>query len=241
METIMKALEEYFTKPLAQSACFYPDARLLEVRDGNIRYGTPHTAQPLGAGWTLFLADWISPQLCYAHVGYIQGEGYRHEALTFLGLDSGWKLVSVLRAETPAQYASIFAAPDQEREALEAISGVLLAYCDGVYNLDADQALSVFDEGARMVHPVDGARFADVSCKVFRERWAGLPHPQTLGIPQYAHIWHIELLNKDTAIAKVGVAKLNDHFNDYLFCLKAGGRWRIAHKLTQSVWLRPES
>ena len=29
METIMKALEEYFTKPLAQSACFYPDARLL--------------------------------------------------------------------------------------------------------------------------------------------------------------------------------------------------------------------
>lgn len=40
METIMKALEEYFTKPLAQSACFYPDARLLEVRDGNIRYGT---------------------------------------------------------------------------------------------------------------------------------------------------------------------------------------------------------
>ena len=24
-------------------------------------------------------------------------------------------------------------------------------------------------------------------------------------------------------------------------CLKAGGRWRIAHKLTQSVWLRPES
>lgn len=240
MEAILQAVQDYFQYPLETCACHYPAARLVEVRDGTPQYSSPDTQQPLEAAWDLLLLDQISPQLCYVHVGYSRGPGYCHEILTFLRLGSGWKLVSILRAAASARYSSACSDPCQEQEILQAIAQTLLTYCNAVYNLDAEQALSVFTEEAHMLHPVDEDRFADVSCGVFRERWAGLQAPEVLGLPQYTHIYHIELLSRDTAVAKVGVAKLNDHFNDYLFCVNTADGWRIAHKLTQSLWLNPE-
>lgn len=238
MENILQVVQAYFEKPMKNTPFYYSDARLVEVQDGELQYQSLCDSQPLGSSWELLLLDQISSQLCYAHVGYAKDSGYCHEILSFLRLGSGWKLVSILRAPVSSRYSSVCSEPLQESSFMKAIGQILLTYCDAVYNLDADQALSVFTEQAHMLHPIDTVHFADVSCEVFRERWAGCPHPTTLGIAQYAHIYHIELLNQHTAIAKVGVAKLNDHFNDYLYCVNTGDGWKIAHKLTQSVWVQ---
>lgn len=240
METILQAVQDYFQCPWAACACYYPTARMIEVRNGVLQYGSPDSQHPLGTAWELLLLDQISPQLCYVHVGYCREPGYCHEILTFLRLDSGWKLVSVLRAEATARYSSACSDPYQEQEILRAVAQTLMTYCDAVYTLDAERALSVFTKEAHMLHPVDGDQFADVRCEVFRERWAGLPDPTTLRLSRYTHIYHIELLSRDVVMAKVGVAKLNDHFNDYLFCVNTSDGWRIAHKLTQFLWLNPE-
>jgi hypothetical protein len=239
MQTIIQAVGEYFDRPIADSNLFYADARLVEQHNGSLFYGLVDGAQPLGKPWDLYLVDRLSQDVGCAHVGYATDGGYCHEILTFLRLKAGQRLVSVLRAVTPARYCSVFDSPADETAALNDLSRILLTYCDSVYNLDAAGALAMFFPGARMIHPVDGEIFADVSCDVFRERWAGLPHPASLGLPRYAHICHIELLSATTAIAKVGVAKLNEYFNDYLFCIDADAGWRIAHKLTQSLCKDP--
>ena len=146
-----------------------------------------------------------------------------------------------MQAETDTKYRNVCPESADEVEIFREIEKRLLIYSDAVYDLDADAALTVFTPDCHMIHPVDGERFADVSCDVFRERWSGVPHPKTLGLPKYSRIYHVELIGEYTAVAKIGMAKLNDHFNDYLFCVKENGSWMIAQKLTESVWKNPET
>ena len=241
MQKITRAIDAYFTKPLAQTDIYYADARRTVSANGRFVYTSSEQMQPVGKDWELILFDRIGDDLCYAHVGYPNENGYCHEVLAFLKIKSGWKLTAVLQAETDTTYRKVCPESADEVEIFREIEKRLLIYSDAVYDLDADAALTVFTPDCHMIHPVDGERFADVSCDVFRERWSGVPHPKTLGLPKYSRIYHVELIGEYTAVAKIGMAKLNDHFNDYLFCVKENGSWMIAQKLTESVWKNPET
>lgn len=239
MHNLTAAISLYFTQPLRKTGLYYDRARLTYAKGGKAVYSDLLSTQPIGRDWELILFDRIGDDLCYAHVGYPNGAHYCHEILAFLRIEEGWKLVSALRAETAARYRSVCAQSQDEVDVLSELGRTLLTYSDAVYDLDAAAALAVFLPECRMIHPIDGKQFADVSCNVFYERWQGVPHPKTLGLPKYSRIYHIELLDESTAVAKIGMAKLNDHFNDYLFCVKTDGKWRITQKLTESVWKSP--
>lgn len=239
IQDIVQATEAYFIRPIRETTHYYESGLLTMETGGEIRYASIADLQPVGREWTLHLFDSIGEDLCYAHVGYSDGEKYCHEVLAFLRIESGWKLTAVLRVATDTRYRNVCRNSEDEVRIYEEIEKMLLVYSDAVYNLDADAALAVFTPECRMIHPLDGKSFADVSCNVFRERWNGVPHPQTLGLPKYSRIYHVELIDECTAVAKIGMAKLNEHFNDYLFCVKTDGRWMIAQKLTESVWKNP--
>lgn len=240
MQELLKTIDEYFCKPLSQSTLCYPDARVTLVENGEIAYRSAVEDQPVGQEWELLQFDRIGDDLCYTHVGYHNDHSYVHEVLTFLGNQSTRKLVAIFRVKTATKYCNICAESTDEIGIFADIHKMLLTYCDSVYDLDADKALAVFDNRCHMLHPnADGQSFTDVNCDVFHERWAGVPHPSTLNLPKYSRIYHVELINENCAVAKVGMAKLNDHFNDYLFCAKIDGKWIIAQKLTESVWKNP--
>lgn len=241
IQEITQAISAYFERPLAQTDIYYADARCTVSEHGKLVYASAEQTQPVGKQWELILFDRIGDDLCYAHVGYPSGKGYCHEVLAFLKIRSGWKLAAVLRAETGGKYRNVCSESADEVEIFREIESRLLIYSDAVYDLDADAALTVFTSECNMIHPLDGENFADVSCDVFRARWSGVPHPKTLGLPKYSRIYHIELIDEYTAVAKIGMAKLNNHFNDYLFCVKENGSWMIAQKLTESVWKNPET
>jgi len=238
---IFDVIKQYFSIPIEQSSLFYPAAQMIEVEQARVQYSPlARHHKAVGAKWSLQLMDILSENVFYAHVEYGYEKAWRQEVLFFLRVQTEWKLMSVLRAYTPSRHCNIHCPVHQQSEELKAISDMLLRYGDGVYNLNATKALEEFDPHCRMLHPVaDGTTFADVSVEVFHERWSGLEHPSAQGIPQFTRIYHIEMLNHRVAIAKVGVSKRDENFNDYLACVKCDGQWKIVGKITDCLWIRP--
>lgn len=236
LQAMMQAVCTYFEVPLPQTSLFYSEGKRIEMEGNQLAFYPVAEGQPLDVPWEILLMDTISPQLGYVHVGYSCEDSYCHEILTFLRVASGCKLVCVLRVQTPSRYSVLTASIGQEGKLLQEVSQILLTYGHAVYSLDAEKALSVFASDVRMIHPVDSQTFADVSCEVFKERWAGLPSPEERNLREFTRIYHIELLDAETAVAKVGVAKLTDYYNDYLFCRKTDAGWKIVQKLTQLLW-----
>ena len=231
LQTMLRGAQEYFTRPLSETSFFYPKGRRAEVRGAECAFCPLEEAQPAGLPWEFLSADAISPRLGYVQTGCRQGTSFVRELLVFLGTGSGCKLVSALRV--PGERYRGLPARSGEDGLYQEVGRILLDYGRAVYTLDAERALGVFAPEARMIHPTDGGGFADVPCTVFRERWAGLPGPEEQALEEFTRIYRIELLDERTAVAKVGVAKLADCYNDYLFCRKIGGEWKIIHKLTQ--------
>ena len=107
MQKITRAIDAYFTKPLAQTDIYYADARRTVSANGRFVYTSSEQMQPVGKDWELILFDRIGDDLCYAHVGYPNENGYCHEVLAFLKIKSGWKLTAVLQAETDTKYRNV--------------------------------------------------------------------------------------------------------------------------------------
>ena len=238
MDKITELVQEYFKTPIAESGQYYPEALCLYEKNGERVARPVSEEQPLGANATVQLTDRLSDEIQYAHVAYEKDGATMQEILAYMHIRAGWKLIAVLRAWCDSPFENLFEDPLAEAKEFQSIGEVLGTYLDGVYLLDAEKALEMFADGARMRHPLDEETFADVPCTVFRERWANQENSKQQGIPRFTGIYHIELLNASTAVAKVGVAKLNDHFYDYLYCLKLNGQWKIVHKITQMLWRR---
>lgn len=178
--------------------------------------------------------DCISPNLAYAQFRYNIPTGQRDEVVGMIRVESGWKVVSLLWGDNQDAFSNLYAGhPGQQAEDVRSLYEMLLHYCDAVYNLDAVDALSLFWPDTFMEHPTNGKEFAYVPITVLHQRWEGLDHPTKLGIPQFSRIYHAEMINGCTAIAKLGVSKLSDQYNDYLSCVKQDGRWVIVNKMTE--------
>lgn len=236
MTSILQAVQAYFETPLSQCPFYYEKARLEQEKNGALVYSAISEEQPIGKEWELVCVDQLSPQLSYAHVCYDREDGFCDDILFFLKVQDGWTLVNILRARTPAKFCSISSPIPEEVTAYQELAQAMRIYSTGLYEMDAELALTVFGSDSRMNHPTDGISFADVSCTVFRERWAGFPTAEETGLKEFMRVYRIDLLNATTAVVKVGVAKLEDHFKDYLSCVKIGGKWIVAHKITQGLW-----
>ena len=96
--------------------------------------------------------------------------------------------------------------------------------------------MSLFELNTRMYHPDDDMdTFTDIEIQVLRKRWANMPDPKELGILEFSKIYHVEMLDKNIAVAKVGCKNLNTYFNDYLFLMNLHGTWKIVNKLTHNL------
>lgn len=148
-----------------------------------------------------------------------------------------WQIVCAACAQETYRFGTLYSDnPQQQRQELDELEHILLRYCRDVYQMDAEDCLSLFWDGAKMYHPNANETFTDVEIRVLRTRWANRSDPAEQGITEFSRIYHIEMLSADTAIAKVGCAKLDHYFQDYLTLMKPAGHWKIVNKMTQELY-----
>ena len=177
--------------------------------------------------------DLISNSLSCIQTEYKKTDGYYRDVFGIICTENEWKIVCLLTSVTPQRFSPIRVnQTDQVRE----ISELLLRYCHDVYRMDAEDCLSLFQQGARMYHPNEDGSFTDVDIQVLRQRWENMPDPVECGVVEFSRIYHIELLGPDVAVAKIGCAKLYQYFNDYLWLMKLNNEWKIVNKMTQCLY-----
>ena len=177
--------------------------------------------------------DQMSERLAYVQVEYWHGQQYCTDIIGIIQVHHTWNVICVLTAYAPQRFLTIGA---EQAETLHTISQILMRYCHDVHIMDAEDALSLFELNTRMYHPDDDMdTFTDIEIQVLRKRWANMPDPKELGILEFSKIYHVEMLDKNIAVAKVGCKKLNTYFNDYLFLMNLHGTWKIVNKLTHNL------
>lgn len=177
--------------------------------------------------------DRISDRLACVRTEYLGGPQYCTDIIGMIYAHNNWNVICVLA--TAARYPILSSGGDQV-ETIHELSDVLLRYCHDVYRMDAEDCLSLFQQGARMYHPNEDGSFTDVDIQVLRQRWENMPDPVECGVVEFSRIYHIELLGPDVAVAKIGCAKLYQYFNDYLWLMKLNNEWKIVNKMTQCLY-----
>ena len=237
MNEILALLKDYGNKSVASSQVLHPNALACGLSGGALERDplASYLGQRGAVDCTIVRIDMISPHLAYVQVAYPTKSGHRGEILGLIKVTRGWQLVSLLWGDNADAFSNLY--PDRlNRQSGDAAAlyDMLMRYCDAVYNLDAKAALALFfSEDIPMEHPVAGGEMAYVPISVLHDRWHDLEHPSKSGIGQFSRIFHVEMINADTAFAKLGVSKLHDHYNDYISCIKLDGRWLIVNKMTE--------
>ena len=107
----------------------------------------------------------------------------------------------------------------------EAITDLLNAYFEGLYDGDVNTLRKIFH---------DDAWLKGNDYRKSRDEWldavATRPVPRTEGMAYNFKIWSLEIVG-DQAMAKVDVPLLAAHFIDYLGLLKEDGEWKIVNKM----------
>lgn len=180
--------------------------------------------------------DQMTDRLAYVQAEYSVEKTYRRAIVGLIFAESKWQVVCVTEGKSNCRFENLYG-KDFERqcEDLARIENILLNYCHSVYHMNTPECLNLFWEGSRMYHPNGDETFTDVEIQVLRERWDNMPSPESKGIDEYTRIFHVEMLTSDTAIAKIGCAKLEYFYNDYLSLMKLNGSWKIVNKMTQTL------
>ncbi|MBQ5953767.1 MAG: nuclear transport factor 2 family protein [Lachnospiraceae bacterium] len=185
---------------------------------------------------TITSIDWISDRLAYVLTDGEAKTGYFREVFGLLKTGKKWLIVSMLKSLSRYRFDNMYDSFETPQEDLNTIYSILNRYCHDVYLMDAPDCLKLFWDDCRMYHPNEDGGFTDVEIQVLYDRWKDMPDPQKLGIQEFSRIYHVELLDANTAVAKLGCAKLNNYFMDYHFLLKVNGEWKMANKMTQELY-----
>lgn len=181
--------------------------------------------------------DTISDRLAYAQTEYLCDDGFHRDVLGLISIGGKWQLTCVVSAISAYRFGNLYTSPERQTEDLQKIEKLLLRYCHDVYQMNAEDCLSLFWDNARMYHPNEDESFTDVPIQELHVRWADHPDPSEKGITEFSRLYHVEMLNADIAIAKIGCAKMDNYFNDYLTLMRLESGWRIVNKMTHRLYV----
>lgn len=230
MKSLLETIEELYS---GNYSAVYEKARCLSAADGKIAV-SPFDVSDC-SNMTVTRVDMISDRLAYVLTEGNSGKGHLREVIGAIKTQGKWKLMCMLKSIALLCFDNMFSSFDLPLAEQAAIGEMLNRYCHDVYIMDAGDCLKLFWDDCRMYHPNPDDGFSDVPIQVLHERWKGMPDSEALGIKEFTRIYHIELLDSETAIVKLGCAKLNNYFIDYHFLIKEDDQWRMANKMTQGV------
>lgn len=180
--------------------------------------------------------DQFADRIACVKAEYITGDGHHRDILGLIANKGIWKVMGVLQSVSNFRYEGLYDDCFDQTADFRAISDVLLHYCHDVYLMDADDCLKCFWDEARMYHPNEDQTSTDVEIQILHQRWKNHPDPIANNIKEFSRIFSIDMLDANTATAKIGCAKLDDYFNDYLWLMKFNGEWKIVNKMTQCLY-----
>lgn len=181
--------------------------------------------------------DQISDRLAFLETEYQDDSAYCTEVWGLIHFSGNWKVVCALGSYAQQRFASLYKQENRRQmDSLHHIEQILLQYCGAVYRMDAENCLQLFWPQTRMFHPNEDQSFSDVPIQVLHKRWSNMPDPQALEVSEFSRIYHIELLDDNTAVAKIGCAKLETFFKDYLFLMRVQNQWTIVNKMTHALY-----
>lgn len=181
--------------------------------------------------------DQISERLALVQTEYRDGSDYYSEAVGLIRCNKNWQVLCVLSTPPQCRFEFLYNQDSQKQlDNLGKIGSILLRYCDDVYQMNAEDCLQLFWSQARMYHPNEDQTFSDVPIQVLRSRWRDMPDAKLSGAENFSRIYDIELLDDKTALAKIGCAKLDNYFKDYLFLMQLQNQWIIVNKMTHALY-----
>ena len=235
MDQIIQAIRETFR---GAGTYLYSDAiYLMNTSDGISKQLLKDYLRDIApAELSVARIDKMTDRLAYVQAEYLANGKYQRSIVGLIFAEGKWEVVCVTGGSSDYRFDNLYGKDFQRQiEELSQIDRILLDYCHSVYHMNAPECLNLFWEGTRMYHPNTDDTFTDVEIQVLYERWANMPSPESKGIDEYSRILHVEMLTADTAIAKIGCAKLEYFYNDYLSLMKLDGSWKIVNKMTQTL------
>lgn len=224
-------------------ACLYPAARWLEYAEGAPRLCSAKEMlqKRQDVQTQIVSSDRISDRLATVSVEY-RLDGAWHADVVGAIRTGNWQIVCITSSSMPLRLNNLSDAPSNyQTAAVGEISALVLDYCHQVYLMDADACLTrCFWPQTRMYHPdASEDSFSDVEIQVLYQRWTGTPDPAALGLFEFSRIYDIRLLSSDTAVVKIGCAKLDCFFQDYLTAMIVDEKWRLVNKMTHCIHTGP--
>ena len=112
---------------------------------------------------------------------------------------------------------------------IDAITALLKAYLDGLYDGDLDKFEQVFHPSSHL-YSTNGEEVTDLSRDNYFEVIRGRASPQAQGLKRHDRIVSIHKAGPDTAMATVECAMPPRYFTDYLTLMRDAQGWRIISK-----------
>lgn len=239
---INEIVEEY-GKLLTQKLCvhkgfFYKDAVLVKVREGKLytetvlEYVCGQQNEDI-RDFTVLDINVKTETMAYAIVSYKKYRYYITNVLGFVKEQEQWKLVLGLSAETADPLNNWFLSIEEQKKEISEIIDAVNTYIEGIYTLDSELALSVFESKARMLSTDGNGKLADFPCTIFGERWKNICSASESGIDKYGKIENIRMISDSLAVVQVMDAKRLDFFDDFLSFAKINQKWMAVHKITR--------
>lgn len=239
MENINRIIHDFYSQESYDTSLVYENARFLSYMDEGVYKESLKkiVKNRKVKDMNVVRIDMISDDLAYAQVTFKDKDKVYNEIVGAIRVKEKWIIVCLLSSSQNLRFENLYSNNlNQQAIELNKINQLLLRYCHDVYIMDVEDCLDMFWSQAHMYHPNnDGETFTDVGIQVLNERWKDTPNPKELGISEFSRIFHVEMLNNVTVIAKIGCAKLKDHFYDYLFLIKVNKEWKIVNKMTQML------
>lgn len=233
MKELLQIIEKFCS---GDPNSLYSSARYLTNENGEIHVSPLADRLCASSEIRLTNLDLMTDELACAEMECFGTHTYRRETLGLLRAKGNWMVMCAMSADTPFRFANPCEnSADRQSSENSKIEKVLLRYCYDVYLMNTEDCLSLFWSGTRMYHPNGDDTFSDVEIQVLGQRWKDAPDPRALGIEEFSRICNFEMLSDSVVSAKIGCAKLDNYFNDYLWLMKLGGEWKIVNKMTQCL------
>lgn len=234
MNDLIKITQNFYSGDLSN---IYEHARYISC-EGNPSHLSAFALARGAVNASIVRSDQMSDCLGYIQAEYRDAVGYHTEIVGAIKVNDQWTIMCVTAAISKYRFGCLYKDNIvKQLDDLGEISALLLRYCHDVYIMDANDCLELFSQDTRMYHPNGDGSFTDVEIQVLHQRWNNMPDPVSLGIKEFSRIYHIEMLDNNTAIAKIGCAKLDSYFNDYLSLLRLDGSWKIVNKMTHTLYV----
>lgn len=230
MDSLIETLQQYYN---GDASTVYENARYRTWKDGNIVSGKLSAKNCKKVDFVS--VDRISDRLASVQAEYYDEENYHKEVVGLIACKGTWKVVCALESVSKLHFCELYGDSFLQSNDIKDISDVLLSYCRDVYRMDADSCMDYFWGETRMYHPNEDETFTDVEIQILYQRWANHIDPIAAGIREYSRIFYVSMLDANLAVAKVGCAKLDNYFNDYLFLIRIQEDWKIVNKMTQNL------